>query len=51
MEPSYAWISTCLACDAKVMCQAITGLIGEVGENMKLEEVHKSREQGVGNRE
>jgi hypothetical protein len=33
------------------MCQAITGLIGEVGENMKLEEVHKSREQGVGNRE
>jgi hypothetical protein len=34
MEQSYAWISTCLACDAKVICQAITGLIGEVGENM-----------------
>jgi len=44
MEPSYAWISTCLACGAKVMCQAITGLIGEVGENMKLEEVEKSWE-------
>jgi hypothetical protein len=48
MEQSYAWISTCLACDAKVICQAITGFIGEVGENMKLEEVHGSREQGVG---
>ena len=51
MEPSYAWISTCLACDAKVMCQAITGLIGDVGENMKLEEVDKGRGKGVGNRE
>jgi hypothetical protein len=34
MELSYAWISTCLASDAKVICQAITGVIGEVGENM-----------------
>jgi hypothetical protein len=34
MEQSYAWISTCLASDAKMNCQTITGLIGEVGENM-----------------
>jgi len=34
MERSYAWIPTCLASGAKVNCQAITDLIGEVGENM-----------------
>ena len=34
MERSYAWIPTCLASDAKMNCQVITGLIGEVGENM-----------------
>jgi hypothetical protein len=45
MERSYAWIPSCLACDAKVNCQAITNLIGEVGENMN------DREQGTGNRE
>jgi hypothetical protein len=30
------------------MCQAITGLIGEVGENMKLEEAYKGRQWGIG---
>jgi hypothetical protein len=34
MERSYAWIPTCLASDAKMNCQVITGLIGDVGENM-----------------
>ena len=47
MELSYAWIPTCRASDAKVICQAITGLIGGVGENMKLEEVHRGRDQGT----
>jgi hypothetical protein len=45
MERSYAWIPSCLACNAKMNCQAITNLIGEVGENMN------EREQGTGNRE
>jgi hypothetical protein len=48
MEQSYAWISTCLASDAKVNFQAITGLIGEVGENMNKAGTKGPREQGSG---
>jgi hypothetical protein len=47
MELSYAWISTCLASDAKVICQAITGLIGEVGENMNEAGAKAPRERGT----
>jgi hypothetical protein len=36
MEQNYAWVSTCLDSDAKVNCQAITVLIGEVEENMRM---------------